>query len=109
MREFWRKNKLLLQFLAATATFLGLEPWESIQAGANWFRGNRFVHDTLLNWAWWSADVWEVPFGRIFLVAILLGIVFNASFSIRFRSRPVTRPVSDLGRPPPATRSRALR
>lgn len=90
LREFFRKNKLLVQSVALVAAFFGFDGWKTLQEVGAVVRTHFNVPGTLLSLHWWTSSVVGVPFARIFLLVIVVGIIVNAIFTIRNRNRPLT-------------------
>jgi hypothetical protein len=90
LKEFARKNKLFLQFIAVVAAFFGFDGWKTLKAIGSVLASHFDISNTLLSLSWWTSDVVGIPGARFFLVIVVIGIVFNAAFTIRTRNRPLS-------------------
>lgn len=90
LREFFRKNKLLIQSVTLVAAFFGFDGWKTLQEVGAVISAHFDISGTLFNIHWWESSVVGVPGARFFLAVIVVGTIVNAAFTIRNRNRPLT-------------------
>jgi hypothetical protein len=90
MKEFFRRNKLLFQFLLGIAILLGLDEGQTLGLIASEFSTALLLSNSVLRLEWWTTPIWAIPFGRILLAVLFVGMFINAVFTIRYRDRPLS-------------------
>jgi len=90
VKEFFRLNKVLFQFLLGMAILLGLDEGKTLLLVAQKISSGLQLSATILSQEWWFSSIWGVPGGRIFLAIFFCGVLTNALFTIKYRNKPLS-------------------